>query len=709
MNIRFVLAIFLPFLACAIQWLLWDPWIKPYVWFLFFPAAFFSAWLGGLKGGLLGTSISALLAWFVFIPPPFSFILKAPSAGASVALFVIMGGLFSWLFQRLTEAKQRTDEALKATEEANAKITRLYEKTLELDKLKSQFFANISHELRTPLTLIMAPLQHQLSQDALQGEARKQVELMLRNARLLYRHISDLLDAAKLEAGGMRPNYARVDLAELVRVVASYFDSMARERNIHYRIAAPVILVGEVDSEKIERVVLNLLSNAFKFIGDGGHIAVRLQEKAGQAFLEVQDDGPGIPANQREMVFERFHQIEGDATRTHGGTGLGLAIVKEFVELHGGHAGVCEAPVRGALFFVYLPLKAPAGVVVQEQAHRPEAMLVQQHMEELHTPTEPENGPDTGHAPLVLVVEDNADMAAFIAGNLQPYYRVLCARDGRAGLTKALALKPDLILADIMMPVMSGDEMLARLREQPETAHIPVIILSAKADDALRIQLLQTGAQDYLTKPFRVEELLARVDGLLSAQRRNAEQLDMSETRFRQLFEQAPIALSTSNREGRIVRMNQAFTKLFGYRMEELGSVEEWRKRVLPDDGARQTQNQDWQNKWLERTHGTAQPARYEQKILCKNGSSKFVLMTRQHLGEDMMLAAVDISPLKAVEEELRQRNEELERFDQASVGRELRMIELKRQVNALAETLGQAAPYPLTFIAEPRQTGEAP
>jgi signal transduction histidine kinase len=527
MNRRLFLAILLPFIACAVQWVLWDAWIKPYVWFLFFPAAFFSAWLGGLRGGLAGTVVGALLAWYVYIPPQFSFVLHDPAGGASIALFVIMGGLFAWFFERLTQAMRRT-------EEAKAEITQLYNKTLELDELKSQFFANVSHELRTPLTLIMAPLEQKLRRPASADfsiEDRREAEMMLRNARLLYRHVSDLLDAAKLEAGGMRVDYARLDLAALVRALASHFDSVAREHNIAYRVAVPPVLMAEVDGEKIQRILLNLLSNAFKFTPDGGAIVVRLHEDAGQAVIEVEDNGPGVPAEMRAAVFERFRQVEGGASRQHGGTGLGLAIVKEFAELHGGAASVTEAPGGGALFAVRLPLSAPAAAVIHAAPGQIDAQIDRQAVEALDRPAAPvatADVPATHEAPLVLVVEDNADMNEFIAATLRPHYRVASARDGRAGLEKAQALAPDLILADVMMPVMSGDAMVLELRRLPDLADVPIVMLTAKADDELRVKLLKAGVQDYLAKPFNVEELLARVGGLLAERRRTVDALTLS-------------------------------------------------------------------------------------------------------------------------------------------------------------------------------------
>lgn len=709
MRPRLFIALLLPFLACGLQWLLWEDYIRPYVWFLFFPAAFFSAWLGGLTGGLASGVSGALLVWYVFIPPPFSFALENVAASSSILLFVIMGGLFGWVFERLEQAQRRTAEALDATENANEKITRLYEKTLELDELKSQFFANVSHELRTPLTLIMAPLERQLCRPAsadFSATERKEAEMMLRNARLLYRHVSDLLDAAKLEAGGMQADYARVEYAELVRAVSSNFDSVAREHGIAYRIAAPPSLMIEADSEKLQRILLNLLSNAFKFTPDGGSIAVRLYEERGRAVIEVQDNGPGVPPEMREAVFERFRQVTGVANRRHGGTGLGLAIVKEFAALHGGTANVTAAPGGGALFAVRLPLKAPAGTVFHDAENRLDPVIERQAAEELATraANEVANATDsaTHDAPLVLIVEDNADMNAFIADALRQRYRVARARDGRAGLEQALALTPDLILADIMMPVMSGDAMVLELRKQPELAGVPIVMLTARADDDLRVKLLRAGVRDYLAKPFSVAELLARVEGLLAERRRNIEQLRQSETRFEATFEQAAVGIALVAPDGRWLRVNRKLCAIVGYTPDEL-MTKTFQDITHPDD---LDADLDQVRRMLAKEIDTYA---LEKRYVRKDGGRVWIDLTvalvwKPDDGPDYFISVIeDISARKSAEAKLRQRNSELERFDRASIGRELQMIELKRQVNELARELGRAAPYDLTFAETPR------
>lgn len=537
-----VLAIAIPFAALGLQWLLWD-YFRPYVWFLFLPATFVSAWIGGLVGGLAATVISASMVWYFFIPPALSFAFKDPSASYAVAVFVLMGGLFSWFHERLRRSMRHADEALATAAAASERITHLYEETLQLDALKSQFFANLSHELRTPLTLILAPLEQRLRRapgpDFPEAE-RRETEVMLRNARVLYRHVTDLLDAARLDADRVGMTWSRLDLARLIRAMASHFEALAAERRIAYTVSAPERLQIEADGEKLQRILLNLLSNAFKFTPDGGAITLRLGQTGTAALIEVQDNGPGVPPALRKAVFERFRQgqDEGGARRNHVGTGLGLSIVKEFIELHDGTVDLTEAPGGGALFSVQLPLAAPSGTVFSAPVALDE-VLDRQAVEELEVHPRPEAPillPADDEA-LVLVVESNIDLNEFITTLLRPHYRVCNAFNGREGMDMALALRPDLIITDLMMPVMSGDELVTELRSRPVTSELPIVVLSARNDDDMRLRLLRQGVQDYLTKPFSTEELLARVGSLVASRRRTEAELAASAARLRRLAE----------------------------------------------------------------------------------------------------------------------------------------------------------------------------
>lgn len=250
----------------------------------------------------------------------------------------------------------------------NAELQTLYEKIRELDALKMQFFANMSHELRTPLALILGSSERLITDIDLSGETRHNAEVVARNARLLLRHVNDLLDIAKLEARKMQVQYETVDLAELVRHTAEHFDALASERRVAYVVDTPEALAAQLDAEKVQRIMLNVLSNAFKFTPSGGSIRViltRTPASSGEggaavprAVVSVLDSGAGVPPDQREAIFERFRQGLVGATRRFGGTGLGLAIAKDFAELHGGSITVGDAPGGGAAFVVELPLVA---------------------------------------------------------------------------------------------------------------------------------------------------------------------------------------------------------------------------------------------------------------------------------------------------------------------------------------------------------------
>ncbi|HEU4533284.1 MAG TPA: HAMP domain-containing sensor histidine kinase, partial [Polyangiaceae bacterium] len=241
---------------------------------------------------------------------------------------------------------------------ANVELVEAHRRAVELERAKTDFFANVSHELRTPLTLVVGPVERLLASPGLSAEQRRQLQLVDKNARSLLEHVNDLLDAAKLEAGGLAPRLRRVDLAELVRETAALFGAAAQQGSIALALEAPEALAADCDPGQLRRVVTNLLSNAFKHAPPGGNVRVRLEGRDGVARLAVEDDGPGVPEGMEGLVFERYRQLEGEGRRAIG-TGLGLAIVKEFVGMHGGSVGVDKAPGGGARFVVELPLEAP--------------------------------------------------------------------------------------------------------------------------------------------------------------------------------------------------------------------------------------------------------------------------------------------------------------------------------------------------------------
>ncbi|APR86892.1 Periplasmic Sensor Hybrid Histidine Kinase [Minicystis rosea] len=468
---------------------------------------------------VLGAALFLLDACGVFWPLPLADgvirVVTALSAVAAALLLPHLAPRASMLAHASRLAHQRgaeLDAALRELAAARAKSK----------ELETQLFANVSHELRTPLALILGPTERLLGAPGLTPAQRADLEVVARNARSLLKHVGDLLDVAKSEAGKLAPVYCETDLAELVRATTAHFDGFASDRRIEYTIDASPPLPAELDTGKLQRALLNLLSNAFKFTPVGGRVRCTANAtEDGRLVIEVADSGPGVPTAQRGAVFERFRQLETGATRRFGGTGLGLAIAKDFVELQRGRVSIHDAPEGGALLRIELPAHAPAGALVaspDDSAVMVRA-LVRETLDSLREPSEPPPASTREGMPLVLVVEDNPDMNRFVAATLAPDFRVVAASDGEKGLELALSLKPDLIVSDVMMPRMSGDVLVREVRARSELDGVPVILLTAKTDDALRVRLLREGAQDYLAKPFFAEELRARVKNLVTMKR----------------------------------------------------------------------------------------------------------------------------------------------------------------------------------------------
>ena len=449
-------------------------------------------------------------------------VIKALTAVASMGTALLLPPLVPKALA-VAEAAALSHERGVQLETALEELSQVYERTKQLEELKTQFFANVSHELRTPLALIMGPLERWTGAAELPPAARRDLEMAGRSARTLLKHVNDLLDVSKLEAGKMEAAYAQVDLARLVRLTAAHFDGLAAERGIAYQVEAPQALPAQLDPALTERVLLNLLSNAFKFTPERGGVRVALSAEGEEARMVVSDSGPGIPADFRPSLFQRFRQAEGGSTRRFGGTGLGLAIVKDFVTLQGGTVAAGDAPGGGAQLTVTLPLTAPQGAPVRAEGPAEAAgstPVALQALEELRTRiAATEAGAAAPELPLVLVVEDNPDMNRFLGDALGPEYRCERAFDGQEGLRKARELRPDLVISDVMMPLMSGDQMVEAMRADPRLDAIPVVMLTARADDELRLKLLREGAQDYLVKPFSGEELRARVRNLVTMKR----------------------------------------------------------------------------------------------------------------------------------------------------------------------------------------------
>lgn len=384
-----------------------------------------------------------------------------------------------------------------------------------LDQLKTQFFANISHELRTPLMLILGPIDSLLEDETLTPKQIKKIELMKENALLLLKHVNDLLDIAKFDSNRLPINYYTVDLVQLIKKILSLFEADIEAKGLKISYSFPKNLAIQIDSEKIERVILNLISNAIKFTPFQGKIYLALEKNENSAEFSIEDNGPGIPKEFREAVFERFFQLE-ESLRHSAGTGLGLAIVKDFIELHKGTIKVHQSKLGGALFVIQIPLTAPVNQLVhggqpgQNTLEIPR--IVNKHREDVRMQPQVESDPNQ---PLVLVVEDNLAMNEFVCELLSKDYRVISAHDGKDGLNKAIKFHPHVIISDIMMPRMNGIEMVHAIRQHSSLLSTPIMIVTAKADDELCVRMLKEGAQDYMIKPFSAEEFRARIANLI--------------------------------------------------------------------------------------------------------------------------------------------------------------------------------------------------
>lgn len=407
--------------------------------------------------------------------------------------------------------------------DANANLRDANTRLGELDRAKTAFFSNVSHEFRTPLTLILGPVEHALGTSGLRGD---ELEAVHRNALRLLRLVNSLLDFSRLESGRLELRFVSLDLAELTRGIAAAFQSLFDDAGLRLVIACPPLSEAVyVDPAQWEKLVMNLISNAFKFTFEG-EVAVSLSHHDGHVELSVRDTGTGMPAHELPRVFERFHRVEGSRGRSFEGTGIGLSLVDEIARQHGGSVRVTSEVGEGSTFVVSLPAgraHLPPERVVDDapvaaaEHRRAAAVLEARQWLGLEADRPPQDVKGTGRAAdgevrgRLLVADDNADMRSYFQRVLSPHWDVKLVSDGRAAFEAALAAPPELILSDVMMPEMDGFALVDALRGEPRTHMVPIILVSARAGEEARLSGLETGADDYLVKPFSTRELLTRV------------------------------------------------------------------------------------------------------------------------------------------------------------------------------------------------------
>ena len=388
----------------------------------------------------------------------------------------------------------------------------------EANKAKLQFFTNISHELRTPLTLIADPVNYIIHDDNLNSQQRSMLQIVQRNVLVLIQLVSEILDFRKVQNGKMELRLSDFNLAESMKQWIKLFSASAQKKHIAISMDAPDAVMLRADQDKIERICYNLLSNALKYTSEGGEITLTAKEENGRVMISVADNGCGISSDELPYIFDRFYQ----AKNAGRGTGIGLAIVKAFTELHHGEVSATSIEGKGSTFTIHIPVRQKGEVTNQptekiEQLVEPssarEVPNQARHIDELIQPYQTDK-------PEVLIIDDNIDIRTYLRSVLSEKYNVSEAADGKVGLELARKIVPDIVLSDIMMPVMDGLAFCQQLKTDKAISHIPVILLTARSLDEQRAEGYEHGADAYLSKPFSLRLLLSRIDNLIESRKK---------------------------------------------------------------------------------------------------------------------------------------------------------------------------------------------
>ena len=388
----------------------------------------------------------------------------------------------------------------------------------EANKAKLQFFTNISHELRTPLTLIADPVNYIIHDDNLNSQQRSMLQIVQRNVLVLTQLVSEILDFRKVQNGKMELRLSDFNLAESMKQWIKLFSVSAQKKHIAISMDAPDTIMLRADQDKIERICYNLLSNALKYTSEGGEISLTAKEENGRVMISVADNGCGISSDELPYIFDRFYQ----AKNAGRGTGIGLAIVKAFTELHHGEVSATSIEGKGSTFTIHIPVRQKGEVTNQptekiEQLVEPssaqEVPNQARHIDELIQPYQTDK-------PEVLIIDDNIDIRTYLRSVLSEKYNVSEAADGKVGLELARKIVPDIVLSDIMMPVMDGLAFCQQLKTDKAISHIPVILLTARSLDEQRAEGYEHGADAYLSKPFSLRLLFSRIDNLIQSRKK---------------------------------------------------------------------------------------------------------------------------------------------------------------------------------------------
>jgi PAS domain S-box-containing protein len=541
----------------------------------------------------------------------------------------------------------------------------------ELDRAKTTFFSNVSHEFRTPLTLMMGPLED-LSRRAPEPWVREQIEIVHRNGLRLLKLVNNLLDFSRIEGGRIQPCYRETDLGAATVELASVFRSAVEKAGLGFTVDCEVPAFAFVDREMWEKIVLNLLSNAFKFTLHGG-ISVRLRRFDSSIELTVEDTGVGIPGSELQHIFERFHRVTGTRARSHEGTGIGLALVHELAKLHGGSVRVESVEGQGSSFIVSLPTgraHLPPELVGASTSELPAAIRAEAYLDEAEGwarvtwNSEAADRPAESEAAAgrVLIVDDNADMCDYLRALLSPQYETAVVTNGAEALAAIeKGTLPDLVLTDVMMPVMDGFELLRSVRQNPRTRTLPIIMLSARAGEEARIEGLQAGADDYVVKPFTARELLARVRSqiALARIRRDAEaNVRAAEERLRLAVEASHIGTWEMIPETHEIKWDTRHKEIWGFAHDAEITAQAIVERIHPDDRERLKRFAEELNRAdAERDY------HWEYRIVLPDGAVKMVVVRGRKLlpapGSDGRVRIVgtmrDVTEEKRAEQSLRE------------------------------------------------------
>ncbi|WP_202929069.1 hybrid sensor histidine kinase/response regulator transcription factor [Chitinophaga agri] len=471
----------------------------------------------------------APLELHITILPPFW---KTPLAFILYVLLII-GALI--LARRVVLERERLRSRI---EQEKQEAQRVH----ELDALKIRFFTNISHEFRTPLSLIITPLEKILGK-GVEANIQQQLVLVQRNARRLLNLVNQLLDFRKMEVQEIKLHASEGEIVSFIKELTTSFSDLSEKKQIHLDFHSSVRELHMLyDPDKIEKIIFNLLSNAFKFTPEQGNISVDMQLQHGNTLaIMVKDNGIGIPADQQERIFERFFQHDIPGSLVNQGSGIGLSITREFVKLHGGTITVDSTPDMGSTFSILLPVK---GLTTQPVTLAPVStnILPATALTTAHTPA-----PYTGKKPVLLLIEDSEDFRFYLKDNLGMHFHIIDAPNGKLGWEILQQTIPNLIVSDVNMPEMDGLELCRRIRQTQRLAHLPVILLTARAAEEDQLEALDNGATDYITKPFNYEVLLSRIRNIIS------QQVSLKKT-FQQHIEAHPEEIAISSQDERFLQ-----------------------------------------------------------------------------------------------------------------------------------------------------------